>query len=1055
MEFLDALFVGENVEGHITALPKSMVGISVDGGRQSQAGQQGSAARVLLISNQRGDNLLRRSFLEFLHEADRGLGGLGLNAQMEVLRHEHPTDQPEAGFLTELAQRVDKSPAETRAGKQATAAIGAGGDELQMARREVASIEGHQKNIGGSGQRRESQGWARPAPACRTSSSGATSYNYDALNRLSGTNAITRQDGGKVGISFAGNCATTTDETGKQRTTCTDALGRITSVTEDPSGLNYLTTYTYDALDDLQTVTQGGQARTYNYDMLGRLTSAATPEASNNARSFYYSNSGALCAGDPSAVCIRTDERGITTTYAYDALNRLTSKSYSDGTPTASFAYDETSVTLGNWTSPTLGNPKGRLTHTATTSGSTLLSATIQDYDLMGRPVHYWQCTPAWVCGSFAGQYSYDLAGDLQTWVHPAFGITFTNTIGGAQRATAIAATGNGQAIPESLAPSIHYTPWGAIQTLQQGCINSGCTTVQETYDYNTRMQPVRIQLGTQSNESADYCLVYNFYMDKSNPNSCAVPSPGVQNNGNVMGSWYLDNYTSGFSQTVTNTYDNVNRLKTAVAANNNNYNLTFNYDPYGNMTCVLNGSTNGPCPTYTFNSAYNQISGYTYDAAGNLTNDTTYTYQWDAEGRLSQSLQGTTSIHQYTYNALNQRVQDMPEVQPGNVQDFVYDPSGQMLGSVFSDPVDPGWWHIMVPALGRLFEDTDDWYGQGGAMLHYDALGTAITATQSTTNAVYQDTQYYPWVQIGTSNGGWATGNYAGLYSMQCQFEPCPDQSATRDYPPTLGRWMPPDPLGGDVTNPQSLNRYAYAMNNPTSFVDPTGLDCYPEFESDCGGGEGGCYPGDPACDPGCDPAIFVCGPVLPPGGGGGGGSRSQPAPVPGPATAGSGQNGSITYPCGVDPTGEPLPCPPGNYWVYGFAAAPLLFISIDSDLYTTHYPPTPGCFSVFIDATANAFLDPSLSASTVASFAEPLLQGAASYAFGQAIAVRGTPWWEFGPTLTAGRIARAINSARWTGDAATLERASGVAAAGSLVFAEIHGLQMEWQAAQSGACQ
>ncbi len=357
---------------------------------------------------------------------------------------------------------------------------------------------------------------------------------------------------------------------------------------------------------------------------LGRLTSAATPEANNNARSFSYSNSGALCAGDPSAVCIRTDERGITTTYAYDALNRLTSKSYSDGTPTASFAYDETTATLGSWTSPTLAYPKGRLTHTATTSGSTLLSATIQDYDLMGRPVHYWQCTPLWVCGSFEGQYSYDLAGDLQSWSSPA-DFSFTNTISGAQRITAITSAGNGAAIPESLVPAVHYTPWGAIQTLQEGCVDTGCPTVQETYDYNSRMQPARIQLGTQSNESADYCLVYNYYTDVSNPNSCAVPGSGSHNNGNIMGSWYLDNYTPGFSQTVTNTYDNVNRLTNATATNNNNYNLSFSYDQYGNMTCVINGSTNGPCPTYTFNSAYNQISGYTYDAAGNLTNDTTY----------------------------------------------------------------------------------------------------------------------------------------------------------------------------------------------------------------------------------------------------------------------------------------------------------------------------------------------------------------------------------------------------------------------------------------------
>jgi len=37
--------------------------------------------------------------------------------------------------------------------------------------------------------------------------------------------------------------------------------------------------------------------------------------------------------------------------------------------------------------------------------------------------------------------------------------------------------------------------------------------------------------------------------------------------------------------------------------------------------------------------------------------------------------------------------------------------------------------------------------------------------------------------------------------------------------------RWLTPDPLGVDVTNPQSLNRYAYVLNNPPSLTDPLGL--------------------------------------------------------------------------------------------------------------------------------------------------------------------------------------------------------------------------------------
>jgi hypothetical protein len=42
------------------------------------------------------------------------------------------------------------------------------------------------------------------------------------------------------------------------------------------------------------------------------------------------------------------------------------------------------------------------------------------------------------------------------------------------------------------------------------------------------------------------------------------------------------------------------------------------------------------------------------------------------------------------------------------------------------------------------------------------------------------------------------------------------------------MGRFMSPDPIAGNVMNPQSWNRYAYAANNPLKFTDPSGLRCY-----------------------------------------------------------------------------------------------------------------------------------------------------------------------------------------------------------------------------------
>jgi RHS repeat-associated protein len=66
-------------------------------------------------------------------------------------------------------------------------------------------------------------------------------------------------------------------------------------------------------------------------------------------------------------------------------------------------------------------------------------------------------------------------------------------------------------------------------------------------------------------------------------------------------------------------------------------------------------------------------------------------------------------------------------------------------------------------------------------------------------------------------------------------------DYFGARYYGSNMGRFMSPDPWLGsmDIANPQSLNRYSYAQNNPLKYTDPTGLDCV--YFNDAGTGVDG----------------------------------------------------------------------------------------------------------------------------------------------------------------------------------------------------------------------
>ena len=50
------------------------------------------------------------------------------------------------------------------------------------------------------------------------------------------------------------------------------------------------------------------------------------------------------------------------------------------------------------------------------------------------------------------------------------------------------------------------------------------------------------------------------------------------------------------------------------------------------------------------------------------------------------------------------------------------------------------------------------------------------------------------------------------------------PDHLRARDMDPATGRFRTEDPFGGILSQPQGLNKYAYANQNPAAYGDPSG---------------------------------------------------------------------------------------------------------------------------------------------------------------------------------------------------------------------------------------
>jgi len=123
------------------------------------------------------------------------------------------------------------------------------------------------------------------------------------------------------------------------------------------------------------------------------------------------------------------------------------------------------------------------------------------------------------------------------------------------------------------------------------------------------------------------------------------------------------------------------------------------------------------------------------------------------------------------------------------------------------------------------------------------------------------------------------------------------------RVYDPETGRFLQPDPLVANPADPQSFNRYSYALNNPLRWIDPSGL--WPE-EGPTGGGGGGGGGGSVPYDPFPGPSSGDFWDYWTPHYAGGGGaprpaaeSEAMHVPVSGSGTGGWTESGAPASRC------------------------------------------------------------------------------------------------------------------------------------------------------------
>gem|GEM_PF-1634376 len=377
---------------------------------------------------------------------------------------------------------------------------------------------------------------------------------------------------------------------------------------------------------------------------------------------------------------------------------------------------------------------------------------------------------------------------------------------------------------PGVSAAVLHRAPAASVSSISYAATNA---LTSQTYGnnlinavtYNSRSQTTQVKLGTSSNSTSVLDLNYSYGT--------------TANNGNLQSVNYAG---GGLSYTQSFTYDSLNRLATATETNggNTNWSQTNAYDRYGNRQISLGGGSYN----LSFSSSTNRIttSGFSYDSAGNLTNDTNHTYTFDAENKI-KTVDSTTA---YTYDGEGQRVRKLV----GENTRFVYGIGGALVAEFDGSSGNLTKEYVNGPGLITIEPTAVN--SNGTRYLTSDHLGSPRVITNSSA-VVAGRHDYMPFgEELGATIGGRTTGmGFSVADGSRQKFtqkerdnETGLDYFLARYYGSTQGRFTSADDFLNDTApvDPASWNLYAYVRNNPLRYIDPTGEKVYVGDITDAG---------------------------------------------------------------------------------------------------------------------------------------------------------------------------------------------------------------------------